>query len=115
MMYLNAGQAGELDMEPAHQGARRGTNRTAARTANERVRAARYQAPLSVSRLGRCALQGPADRWTPIYGEINQSGVRKILQWCLPTPPAPPPSSRRPTDGLHRWRVRLHLLGCVAG
>ena len=33
------------------------------------------------SQLTKAPAEGPADRFTPIYGEINQSGVGKILQW----------------------------------
>jgi hypothetical protein len=33
------------------------------------------------NQLSNCPAEGPADRYTPIYGEINQTGVLKILDW----------------------------------
>ena len=31
--------------------------------------------------LNKAPAEGPADRYTPIYGEINESGVARILSW----------------------------------
>ena len=33
------------------------------------------------SQLSKAPAEGPADRYTPIYGEINETGVARILSW----------------------------------
>ena len=33
------------------------------------------------NQLSKAPAEGPADRFTPIYGEINETGVAKILNW----------------------------------